>query len=149
MHTITRTNIMLVLSIIVIEQCQQLNLRPRLHQKWLFTLDNLNCHLLVGLFVQSLDHLTKRPLAYAFLQNVSVENGLIGCKDIIEIVVVPAVVLSSGSLMRGGLGSGGLLLLLLLLGLLTGGSSCFSFPVVYLKKYGSRIKKEQQKIKSS
>lgn len=89
---------MLILWIIIFQLRQQSDFCSCLHQKWLLAFDNFDSHLFISFHIYSLDYLTKRSLPYSFDKFVSVVNYLVLSKDIIEIVVIPAVVLCPASL---------------------------------------------------
>ena len=72
-------NIVFILFIVFIQVCQEAYLRLGLHEKWLLTLDDFDCHFLIGVRVFCFDYLAKRTFSYSPLELIStIVNVLVG-----------------------------------------------------------------------
>lgn len=87
------TNVMLVLWIIVFQLLQQGDFCSGLQKERLLAFDDFDSHLFISVHIYSLDNLTKRSFPYPFDQLVPIINNLVRIKDVVVIVIIPAVVL--------------------------------------------------------
>lgn len=68
-------------------------------QEWLLALDDFDSHFFISFHINSLDYLTKRSLPYSFDKFVSIVDYFVLGKDVIVVVIIPAIVLGPASLL--------------------------------------------------
>lgn len=88
-----RTDIGLILGILVGQMRKKLNLCPRLHQEGLLRLDDLDRHLSVAVIrILCPDDLTKGPLSNTFFDLVAIVDELTVRDDVVIVLIIIAIV---------------------------------------------------------